>query len=196
MADSKQHAFVEAYLRHFNATRAALEAGYSEKTAYSQGHRLLKNAEVRAAIESRLAAAAMSADEVLTRLSNMARADLGDFLDMDITQLKRHPRSYLLKKVKRTIKRQGEIETETIELELHDPQAALVQLGRHHKLWVDRVQTDDWQSQAVEDIKAGRVDYEELSNAFDEETAARLFRAAGVPSSSGSGEGADGGETG
>ena len=183
MADTKQLAFVEAYLRHFNASRAAIEAGYSEKSAYSQGHRLLKKAEIRAVIESRLAEAAMSADEVLTRLSDMARADIGDFLDLDIQRLKRHPQSRLLKRVKRTIKTRviGEVEetTEVIEIELHDPQSALVQLGRHHRLWIDRVQTDDWRSQAIEDIKAGRVDFDALVEAFDHETATQLFRAAG-----------------
>lgn len=34
-----------------NATQAAIRAGYSEKTAYSQGQRLLKNVEVAEAIE-------------------------------------------------------------------------------------------------------------------------------------------------
>jgi len=33
----KQTAFVEAYLQTWNATKAAKTAGYSEKTAYSQG---------------------------------------------------------------------------------------------------------------------------------------------------------------
>jgi hypothetical protein len=200
MADTKQQAFVEAYLRHFNATRAAVEAGYSEKTAYSQGHRLLKKAEIRALLESRLSAAAMSADEVLTRLSDMARADIGDFLDLDIQRLKRHPRSRLLKRVKRTIKTRviGEVEetTEVIEIELHDPQAALVQLGRHHRLWIDRVQNEDWRSQAIEDIRAGRVDFETLAEAFDHETATDLFRAAGGAAPAESGPTKDGGEAG
>lgn len=35
-----------------NATKAAQAAGYSRKTAYSQGHRLLKKAEVAAAIKA------------------------------------------------------------------------------------------------------------------------------------------------
>ena len=44
--------FIKEYLIDQNATRAAKEAGFSEKTAYSQGQRLLKNVEVRAEIES------------------------------------------------------------------------------------------------------------------------------------------------
>lgn len=47
----KQKAFVELYSG--NATEAAAKAGYSAKTAYSQGERLLRNVEVRKAIAGR-----------------------------------------------------------------------------------------------------------------------------------------------
>lgn len=43
----KQELFCEEYLKDLNATQAAIKAGYSEKTAYSQGQRLLKNVEVQ-----------------------------------------------------------------------------------------------------------------------------------------------------
>lgn len=46
----RQQRFVEEYLVDSNATQAAIRAGYSRKTAYSQGHRLLKNAEVADAV--------------------------------------------------------------------------------------------------------------------------------------------------
>jgi hypothetical protein len=46
--------FVSAYLGKCrrNATAAAIEAGYSPKTAYSQGSRLLKTVEVQQAIQA------------------------------------------------------------------------------------------------------------------------------------------------
>ena len=47
----KQKLFVAAYVALPNATKAAKTAGYSEKTAYSQGQRLLKNVEIRKAID-------------------------------------------------------------------------------------------------------------------------------------------------
>ena len=47
----RQEAFVREYAIDMNATQAVIRAGYSEKTAYSQGQRLLKNVEVSAAIE-------------------------------------------------------------------------------------------------------------------------------------------------
>ena len=48
----KQQLFVLEYLRDFNATRSALEAGYSKKTAYSIGNELLKNPEIQQAINT------------------------------------------------------------------------------------------------------------------------------------------------
>ena len=42
--------FIKEYLIDQNATRAAKDSGFSEKTAYSQGQRLLKNVEVQQAI--------------------------------------------------------------------------------------------------------------------------------------------------
>lgn len=43
------------------------------------------------------------------------------------------------------------------------------------------LQIDDWRSQAIADIKAGRVQYQDLANAFDSDLATELFAAAGVP---------------
>ncbi|PRY14361.1 phage terminase small subunit [Pontibacter ummariensis] len=47
MLKPKQDRFCLEYIKDQNATQAALRAGYSEKTAYSQGQRLLKNPEVQ-----------------------------------------------------------------------------------------------------------------------------------------------------
>lgn len=49
--NEKQRRFAEYYASNPNATEAAKAAGYSERTAYSQGQRLLKNVEVRKHIE-------------------------------------------------------------------------------------------------------------------------------------------------
>lgn len=50
-ADQRRLLFVEAYIANvYNATQAAIAAGLSEKSAYSQGHELLKHPEVAAAI--------------------------------------------------------------------------------------------------------------------------------------------------
>lgn len=48
----KQERFIAEYLVDMNATQAAIRAGYSAKTAYSIGQRLLKNVEVSQTISS------------------------------------------------------------------------------------------------------------------------------------------------
>jgi phage terminase small subunit len=54
MLNPKQKAFIEHYLRNGgNATQAAISAGYSEKTAYAQGSRLLSHVEISAALAKR-----------------------------------------------------------------------------------------------------------------------------------------------
>lgn len=45
--NEKQKAFCEYYASTFNATESAKKAGYSERTAYSIGQRLLKHVEVQ-----------------------------------------------------------------------------------------------------------------------------------------------------
>lgn len=45
--NDKQEAFVREYLKDFNATQAAIRAGYSQKTAGSQGFDLLKKPEIQ-----------------------------------------------------------------------------------------------------------------------------------------------------
>lgn len=53
-AAARRAIFVEAYIANGgNATDAAKTAGYSDKTAYSQGCRLLKHVEVAAAVTKR-----------------------------------------------------------------------------------------------------------------------------------------------
>ena len=46
----RQKEFVRQYLVDLNATKAAIRAGYSERTAYSVGQRLLKNVEIQRAM--------------------------------------------------------------------------------------------------------------------------------------------------
>lgn len=51
--NQKQKKFVDEYIKTGNATQSAIKAGYSEKTAYSIGQRLLKNVEIVKALETK-----------------------------------------------------------------------------------------------------------------------------------------------
>ena len=50
MLTAKQERFCLEYVIDYNATQAAIRANYSERSAYSQGQRLLKNAEIQTRI--------------------------------------------------------------------------------------------------------------------------------------------------
>ena len=49
----RQQRFIDEYMVDLNATQAAIRAGYSAKTARSQGQRLLTNVDVSAVIRER-----------------------------------------------------------------------------------------------------------------------------------------------
>lgn len=71
--------FADEYLISGNATDAAIKAGYSPKTAYSQGQRLLKNVEVKSYIDDQLeklhSAKIADTQEVLEYLTDVMRGN-------------------------------------------------------------------------------------------------------------------------
>ena len=77
---AKQRCFVQEYLVDLNATQAAVRAGYSEKTAYSAGQRLLKNVEIQKNIaeaqSKRSTRTEITADRVLEELARIGFADI------------------------------------------------------------------------------------------------------------------------
>lgn len=50
----RQQIFIDRYYVHRTASRAAIEAGYSERTARQLGYALLNKPKVRKAIEEKL----------------------------------------------------------------------------------------------------------------------------------------------
>lgn len=76
---NKQRVFIEEYLIDFNATQAALRAGYSKRSAQQIGQENLSKPVIADVIKARLTEKTMSADEVLIRITEQAKADLGLF---------------------------------------------------------------------------------------------------------------------
>ncbi|MFN7090709.1 MAG: terminase small subunit [Allorhizobium sp.] len=83
--NAQQLRFVQEYLIDLNATQAATRAGYSAKTAHSQGQRLLKHVDVHAAISEAQYKRAMKTETdaafVLKRLADEVTADIADLYD-------------------------------------------------------------------------------------------------------------------
>lgn len=92
----KQARFVDEYLIEPNAKQAAIRAGYSPRTAESQGSRLLSNVKVAAAIaerqEKRAAKVGLTQQRVLEEVEGIAHSDVTHYVFDDIAnQLKLAP---------------------------------------------------------------------------------------------------------
>lgn len=150
----KQKLFVEYYLQTWNATRAAEMAGYSGSyaTLRSIGSENLTKPNIQEQIQERMSSVAMESDEVLARLADMARSfDITEYVELretyavnskgdeyfsgyalkiDFKALQADGYGHLIKKIKQN-------GSGGIEIEWHDQMAALVHVGKHHKLFTD-----------------------------------------------------------
>jgi hypothetical protein len=113
----------------------------------------------------------MSADEVLMRLGNIGRADLGPYMsddgEVDIGQLKKANLTHLIHAVERNVRsgtNQNGSEWETVHTKIKTYSAleALQLLAKHHKLLTDRVEhegdvdlnvnyVNDWRDKDTDD---------------------------------------------
>lgn len=77
---AKQERFCTEYIIDLNATQAAIRAGYSSKTAYSVGQRLLKNVEMQKKIQElqqeRAERTEITQDRVLKELAGIGFAPI------------------------------------------------------------------------------------------------------------------------
>lgn len=92
----KQAAFVDEYVVDFNATQAAIRAGYSERSAYNIGYCNLKHPEIMVALEARLAALAIDPASVGVASSEAAtgagEAEEADLEAVEAPRKKARPR--------------------------------------------------------------------------------------------------------
>lgn len=116
---TKQRLFIEAYLENPNASQAALAAGYSPKTAPFIGAENLKKPQIVEMLKSRVEKAVMSANDVLTELSDIAKADWREFL-----QIKRDKDGNLI----------------DASIILKDKIKALELVGKYHKLFTEKTE--------------------------------------------------------
>lgn len=132
-----QRAFIEEWFKDFNGTQAARRAGYSgdENALAVRASELLRNRKVAAEIEKRWAARGMSAEEVMARLADQARANIGDFIQeepagaLDLQAIKK--RGHVVKKIAWTANGPS--------IEMYDGQAALGIIAKHLGLLTERV---------------------------------------------------------
>src|SRR5690606_18905942 len=83
----KRQRFVREYLIDLNATKAAERAGYSKRSAYTEGSRLLENAEIQAEVtrlrKAQLEKIEITAERVLQEIAKMAFFDPRKLFDAE-----------------------------------------------------------------------------------------------------------------
>lgn len=134
---AKRSAFVAEYLKCWNGAEAARRAGYADNTANRTAARLMSNVDIQAHIQQRIREKAMGADEVLLRLGEQARGEVGRYIGadgrVDLERIIADGKQHLVKGTKWD--RAG-----NLVVEFYDAQSALALIGRHHKLFIDQLQ--------------------------------------------------------
>jgi phage terminase small subunit len=144
---SRQSRFVEEYLVDLNGKQAAIRCGYSKVTAEAQASRLLRNVQVRVALEDALKARSkrteVTADRVLNELAKIAFSNMKDYWPqpgerVDLSRLD-EDRTAAIKEItiEEKVDRAGVLHRH-IHLRLHDKIGALNSLARHLGLFTDR----------------------------------------------------------
>lgn len=135
----KQKRFCEEYVVDLNATQAAIRAGYSKKTAYSIGDRLLKDVEVKKCIrklQKKLSEATqITAEKVILELWRIGSSNIQDMIveDNAIKDLSKIDRAKAaaISSIKVTERHTETGSQTTTEFKLYDKPAALNMLGKH-----------------------------------------------------------------
>lgn len=176
---AKEQRFINEYILCLNATKAALRAGYSPKTAYSIGHNLLKKVEIKAEIARLIKENTISPEEVLQQITRMAVLDIEDIFDFpgnvpvfNADKARENGAMHIIEGFKITDKE--------MTIKLPSKQKALELMAKYHGLLADTLRVETWQDRAVEDIRNGVIVYEDLERKFDSDLATELFGRAGV----------------
>lgn len=151
----KQARFIAEYLVDLNATKAAVRAGYSAKTAKQIGSRLLTNVAIAAEIASQQSALAekhgVTVDSIIAELAKLGFANMADYMKcspggdpyLDFSALTRAQAAALVEvTVEDYTEGRGEEsrEVKRVKFKLADKRASLVDLGRHLGMFKEKVE--------------------------------------------------------
>ena len=137
---ARQARFVHEYLLDLNAKQAAIRAGYSPRSAETNGNRMLRNAQVSSAVRAAKAErehrTSITADRVLRELAKIAFFDPRRLFDADgqplpVAELDDDAAAVVAGlEVSVTHSDDGSM-TRVAKIKLADKLAALEKLGRH-----------------------------------------------------------------
>jgi len=137
---AKQQLWLDRYLVTLNATESARGVYDTEdySTLSSIGWENMRKPEIRAVIDRVLAERAMSAPELIARVSDTAAMDVGPYLredgTLDLVRMRAEGKTRWIKDL--IPGRAG------LHVALQDPQAAQKLLARYHQLLSDHVDVD------------------------------------------------------
>lgn len=146
---AKQSLFVKEYLVDLNATKAAIRAGFSAKTAQEQSSRMLSNVIIQAAIQEEMNKRAekvgITAERVLNEIAKMAFLDPRKLFDAEgkplhITALDDDTAASIAGLDVVTTGNQDVGYADVLKIKLADKAKNLELLGRHLKLFTDKVE--------------------------------------------------------
>ena len=176
----KQQCFVDEYLIDLNATQAAIRAGYSKKTAASQGERLLRNVEIQSSLSARMKARELrteiTQDRVLRELAKIGFADIRRALqwgasvavtdeDTGDTTIAHGiymvPSDQIDDDTAAAISEIAETQ-QGLKVKFHDKQGALVSIGRHLGMFKDKVELTGKNGGPIETSNAQDLTKDEL----------------------------------
>lgn len=142
--NDKQRAFVQEYIVDFNATQAAIRAGYAPRAAQEQSSRLLSKAivgaAVAAAIQARSERTQITADRVLQEFAVIGFMRPSDYVAWREgtwgTEVTVKPSDEVDTRPIASVKpvMLGKFRT-GVEIKFHDKLAALTKLGEHLGMW-------------------------------------------------------------
>lgn len=137
--------FVAEYLIHFNATKAAMAAGYAPNAAHVTGCQLLKNDKVQRLIQKamndRAERTKVTQDRVVKELAKIAFANMRDFVRWGPTGVEMKNSQEIIEEDSAAIAEVSQVDTQNgtnIKFKLHDKPKALEMLGRHLGMFLER----------------------------------------------------------
>ena len=144
----RQQKFVAEYLVDMNATQAAIRTGYSARSAFVQGSRLLSKDKIKTAVKVGRAKLAskleITQERVLLEYARIAFADTGSVMTWGPHGVSAKPSHELsddercaVAEVSQTVSANGDL---SMRVKMHDKKGALDSLARHLGLFVDRVE--------------------------------------------------------
>lgn len=148
---NKQALFCKEYIVDLNATQAAIRAGYSIKTAQRIGSENLSKplieAEIQRLMDDRSSRTLVTADRVINEIAKLAFINTQDILNEDgnlkpINEWSRDDAAAIQEITEDSIGKDGDNPITRRKVKLSDKKASLELLGRHLKLFTDKIESD------------------------------------------------------